>query len=68
MTKCNKCLFAKDIDKDSCKCLNSISDWYESRLFLKWDGCNYGKSSVIGMSKNELLRLAIELKQSEVSE
>lgn len=60
MTKCNKCLFAKDINSDNCKCLNSMSDWYGSILFLKWDGCKDGKSSTVGMSKNELLRLLIE--------
>ena len=61
--KCNKCLFANHIDKDSCKCLNSMSDWYGSRLFLKWDGCLDGKSSAISMTRNELLRLQIELNQ-----
>ena len=66
--KCDKCLFAKDIDKDLCKCSNSMSDWYGSILFLKWDGCKDVKSSTVGMNKNELFRLQVELRKSEVSD
>jgi len=63
--KCRNCLFAKEIDSNICKCLNSMSGWCGMRLFLKYDGCNDGKQSTFGMTKNELLRLKVDLKESE---
>ncbi len=47
--KCSKCIFAKDLDLESCKCINPHSDWEGSVLFTKYDGCNQGKASTVGI-------------------
>ncbi len=63
--KCNKCLFSKEINSQSCKCMNINSDWNGSRLFLKWDGCMDGKSSTFGMSRQELMMLQLSMSQEK---
>ena len=47
--KCSKCIFAKDLDLETCKCINPNSDWEGSILFTKYDGCKEGKASTVGI-------------------
>ena len=55
--KCNKCIFAKDIDSDFVKCCNISADDYDRRLFTKWDGCKDGKASTVGLRDAERFSL-----------
>ncbi len=47
--KCNKCIFAKNIDADTIKCCNMSADDYTMRLFAKWDGCKDGRANTVGL-------------------
>lgn len=55
--KCEKCIFAKDVDAETVKCCNPYSDKHGYNQFLKYDGCKDGKASTVGIDK--LQRIAI---------
>ena len=55
--KCSKCIFAKDLELESCKCINPHSDWENSILFTKYDGCKDGKASTVGIDFYQMVAL-----------
>lgn len=55
--KCSKCLFSKKVNETTIECCNIRSDEYGYKQFVKWDGCNDGKSTKAEMDKQELIIL-----------
>lgn len=55
--KCDKCIFAKEIDVSTIECRNPYSDWEITRLFESYDGCLEGKASTVGI--DALQRIAL---------
>ena len=56
--KCVKCLFSVDTeDGNLVECRNVQSDNFGMKQFKKYDGCNIGKSSTVGMDSAELFSL-----------
>lgn len=49
--KCDKCIFAKEIDSSIIKCCNPCSDKCQQKFFEKVGGCSNGKTSTVGISK-----------------
>jgi hypothetical protein len=55
--KCDKCIFAQEINSEMIRCYNMSSDDYLRKLFAKYDGCQDGKASTVGLSKQEIAML-----------
>lgn len=55
--KCDKCIFAKDIDKEMVECRNLASDENGMKQYKKYDGCNDGKSSAVALNAQEIFSL-----------
>ena len=51
--KCKKCIFGEELDNELTKCHNLSSDEYSQKLFTKYDGCDEGKSSTVGITEVE---------------
>ncbi len=57
LMKCNKCIFAKDIDADTVECRNLSADDNGMRLNKAYDGCNDGKASTVALNAQEMFSL-----------
>ena len=55
--KCDKCIFAKELNSEMVRCCNMNADDYGMKLFTKYDGCHEGKASTVGLSKQEIAML-----------
>lgn len=55
--KCEKCIFAKEIDKSIIKCINPFSAQCENFLVNTVGGCERGSESTVGINQVQQERI-----------